>query len=292
MFWKIGILRHFAKFTRKHQCWSLLFNKLTGLHPAILSKRRLQHRCFPLILANLTTVAEQLFFLTLIYVFIKALLVLNVWEYMHKRTSCFIALFEWFFYIINTFKKELLEPLTVLLLLMLPFWRTKNPSGVTESKRADALSRFLGTCIGVDRDSSAISPRHEEISSFWLISPRSLIRVYNLPIFNKFSDALLQNFSLETFCNIPDRSSHRQCSLKTFFFLISQTHRKTVLESLFLIKLQVSSWHRGFLVNFATILRTPFLQNTSRRLFLSYLLRVLQLVKRCLFIWYLTQKSI
>ena len=56
-------------------------------------------------------------------------------------------------------------------------------------------------------------------------------------------------------------------------------HRKTlVLEFLFFNKvaglrdktlLKKRLWHRCFPVNFAKFLRTPFLQNTSRRLFLD-----------------------
>ena len=39
------ILRNFPKFTGKHLCKCLLFNKVAGLRP--LSKRTLWHRCFP-----------------------------------------------------------------------------------------------------------------------------------------------------------------------------------------------------------------------------------------------------
>ena len=42
-----GVLRNFAKFTRKHLCQSLFFNKVAGLRPATLLKKRLWHRCFP-----------------------------------------------------------------------------------------------------------------------------------------------------------------------------------------------------------------------------------------------------
>ena len=37
----------FRKFTGKHLCKSLLFNKVACLKPATLLKRRLWHRCFP-----------------------------------------------------------------------------------------------------------------------------------------------------------------------------------------------------------------------------------------------------
>ena len=40
-------LRNFAKFTGKHLCQSLFFNKITGLRTATLLKKRLLHRCFP-----------------------------------------------------------------------------------------------------------------------------------------------------------------------------------------------------------------------------------------------------
>ena len=42
-----GVLRNFAKFTGKHLCQSLFFNKVTYLRPAILLKKRLWYRCFP-----------------------------------------------------------------------------------------------------------------------------------------------------------------------------------------------------------------------------------------------------
>ena len=44
---KKGILRTFAKFTGKHICQSLFFNKVPGLSSATLLKKRLMYRCFP-----------------------------------------------------------------------------------------------------------------------------------------------------------------------------------------------------------------------------------------------------
>ena len=41
-----GVLKNFAKFTGKHLCQSLFFNKVTGLRPATLLKKRLWHRRF------------------------------------------------------------------------------------------------------------------------------------------------------------------------------------------------------------------------------------------------------
>ena len=43
-----GVLRNFAKFTGKHLCQVLFYNKVTGLGPATLLKKRLWHRCFPM----------------------------------------------------------------------------------------------------------------------------------------------------------------------------------------------------------------------------------------------------
>ena len=44
---KKGVLRSFTKFTGKHLCQSLFFNKVAGLRPATLLKKRLWHKCFP-----------------------------------------------------------------------------------------------------------------------------------------------------------------------------------------------------------------------------------------------------
>ena len=42
-----GVLTNFAKFTGKHLCQSLFFNKLAAVRPATLLKKRLWHRGFP-----------------------------------------------------------------------------------------------------------------------------------------------------------------------------------------------------------------------------------------------------
>ena len=47
VFCKNGVLRNFAKFSGKHPCQGLFFNKVAGLRPATLLKIRLWHRCFP-----------------------------------------------------------------------------------------------------------------------------------------------------------------------------------------------------------------------------------------------------
>ena len=43
---EIGVLKNFTKFTRKHLRQSLFFNKVAGLRPVTLLKKRLWHRCF------------------------------------------------------------------------------------------------------------------------------------------------------------------------------------------------------------------------------------------------------
>ena len=47
MFCIKGVLRNFTKFTGKHLCQSLFFNKVASLRPAILLKKGLWPRCFP-----------------------------------------------------------------------------------------------------------------------------------------------------------------------------------------------------------------------------------------------------
>ena len=47
LFFKKGLLRNFAKFRGKLLCQVVFFNKVAGLSPATLLKKRLWHRCFP-----------------------------------------------------------------------------------------------------------------------------------------------------------------------------------------------------------------------------------------------------
>ena len=44
---KKGVLRNVTKFTGKHLCQRLVFNKVAGLRPATSLKKRLWRRCFP-----------------------------------------------------------------------------------------------------------------------------------------------------------------------------------------------------------------------------------------------------
>ena len=43
-----GALRNFSKFTVKHLCQVLFYNKVAGPKPATLLKKTLWHRCFPM----------------------------------------------------------------------------------------------------------------------------------------------------------------------------------------------------------------------------------------------------
>ena len=61
MFCKTGVLRNFAKLPGKHLCQSFFFNKVAGLSPATLLKKRLWHRCF---LVNLAKFQRTPFFTT------------------------------------------------------------------------------------------------------------------------------------------------------------------------------------------------------------------------------------
>ena len=55
MFFKKVTLTNFAKFTGKHLCRSLYFNKIAGQKPATLLKKRLRWRRFPVNFAKLLT---------------------------------------------------------------------------------------------------------------------------------------------------------------------------------------------------------------------------------------------
>ena len=52
MFFKIGVLKNFSMFAKKHLCSSLFLIKLGPWRPAFLLKKRFQHRCFPVNIAK------------------------------------------------------------------------------------------------------------------------------------------------------------------------------------------------------------------------------------------------
>ena len=50
--YKKVVLKNLAKFTGKHLCQSLFFNKVPVLRPATSFKKRLWHKCFPVKFTN------------------------------------------------------------------------------------------------------------------------------------------------------------------------------------------------------------------------------------------------
>ena len=58
MFVKERVLKNFVKFTEKHLFQSLSFNKVAGLRPVTLLKKRLWHRCFPVNFAKFSRTAR------------------------------------------------------------------------------------------------------------------------------------------------------------------------------------------------------------------------------------------
>ena len=56
-----GVLRNFVKFTGKHLCQNLFFNKVAGLRPATLLKKRLWRRCF-LLSCEFWNISKNTFF--------------------------------------------------------------------------------------------------------------------------------------------------------------------------------------------------------------------------------------
>ena len=71
------------------------------------------------------------------------------------------------------------------------------------------------------------------------------------------------------------KSSHRWCSVKKGVLRnFARFTGRHLCQSLFF-----NSWHRCFPVNFAKLLRTPFQQDTSRRLLLSFYKKILTNLK-------------
>ena len=60
VFCKKGVLRYFTKFTGKHLCQSLYFNKVAGMRPAALLNKRFWLMCFPV---NFCEISKNTFFI-------------------------------------------------------------------------------------------------------------------------------------------------------------------------------------------------------------------------------------
>ena len=74
VFCKKDVLINFAKFTGKHLCRSLFFNKVAGLTPATLFKKRLWHRGFPVNFAKFlrTPILKELLWLLLLLLMVNS----------------------------------------------------------------------------------------------------------------------------------------------------------------------------------------------------------------------------
>ena len=64
MFYKKAVVKNLLIFSRKHLSWSLSFNKIAGVRPATLLKKRSQQRCFPVDIAT----------------FLRTSILKNIWE--------------------------------------------------------------------------------------------------------------------------------------------------------------------------------------------------------------------
>ena len=94
---KKGVLSNFAKFTGKHMSPSLFFNKVAGLRPATLLKKRLWQRCFlvnfakflrtPFLIEHLRWLLLYLMLIVLLQ-FENKILSIKIYEYV-----CFHNLF-------------------------------------------------------------------------------------------------------------------------------------------------------------------------------------------------------
>ena len=67
MLYKVGILKNFALFTRKHLFWSF-FNKVAELKACIFIKKGLQHRCFPVNFVKCLRTASSMFIEYLLFI--------------------------------------------------------------------------------------------------------------------------------------------------------------------------------------------------------------------------------
>ena len=72
--------------------------------------------------------------------------------------------------------------------------------------------------------------------------------------------------------------------------MLTTTSIKVIVQPATLLKKRL--WHRCFPVNFAKILRTPFLQNTSGRLLLANCLNFARFQPPCLFFGCLQDKNV
>ena len=134
MFCKKGILRKLAKFTGIHLCQSLCFNKVAGLSPATLLKKRLVHRCFPVNFAKfLRTLFEEAATRDVLKNF-----VLFTVKYLYYRVYLFIKV-----EVCNFIKKETMAQVFFMQFLRTLFYRTSTGDCSVHSSYAVILLYFL-----------------------------------------------------------------------------------------------------------------------------------------------------
>ena len=96
---KKAIPKNFSKFTGKHLCQGLFFNKVAGLRPATSLRKKLWHRCFPVnftklignFTENLRVTASSSNFFKQSYSF-TVVLVQKMWFYFKDFFSKFNSL--------------------------------------------------------------------------------------------------------------------------------------------------------------------------------------------------------
>ena len=89
VFFKKGVFKNFAKFTGKHLCQSLFVNKISGLRPATLLKKKLWHKGFPV---NFMKFLRTPFFIE--HLLVGAYLFLQCMQYQNMTPSAVFHILE------------------------------------------------------------------------------------------------------------------------------------------------------------------------------------------------------
>ena len=110
MLGKKGALRNFTKFTGKHLCQSLFFNKVAG--QVFLLKKRLWHRCFP---ANFVKFLRTPFLQNT-----SGRLLLNIWN----QYLCWISIHALCYYELISYVSLVLWKFSIKSILIIPLLKT------------------------------------------------------------------------------------------------------------------------------------------------------------------------
>ena len=98
-----NVLKNFIKFTGQYLCWSLYFDKVTGLRPETLLKKTLQYRCFLGSFVKLRKPALQNTSQRLLLFVIHLLTVSFCKQMKHSVLLFFISQIHFILYIVNVF---------------------------------------------------------------------------------------------------------------------------------------------------------------------------------------------